>query len=272
MATILKKQFKQFNNYKTINSLQNNQIKLLEKLNSKKYRQEFKQFTVENLTIILDALKDGYDFQSLFVTEEFASKHEEKLAFLQKNSNSQNFYLIDSKLNKAYSNLSTPSGITAIYDIKEKKLDKKSVIYLNGINDPGNLGSIMRIALAFDFLNLVLDKNCVDIYNPKVINASKDAIFKLNIIEDKSGKWFKNNKLPIYSTSSRIGVNLSELKPEKSYCLVLGNESHGVSPEIIKLSKESIKIEISNKIESLNVATVAAILFYELKRKSINTD
>ncbi|MFA6194342.1 MAG: RNA methyltransferase [Patescibacteria group bacterium] len=254
-------------NYSQISSSENNQIKLLEKLNAKKYRQEFQQFMVENLTIISDALKDGHDFEALFVTEEFAAKHRDRLEYLQNNSQSSDFFMIGPKLNKQYSNLDTPSGITAIYKIKARELDESSIIYLNGISDPGNLGTIMRSALAFGFINLVLDESCVDVYNSKVIAAAKDAIFKLNIIEDKTGEWLKNNKLPIYATSSHEGVNLTEFKPAKAFCLVLGSESHGVSPEIMKLAKTNLKIEMSENIESLNVATAAAILLYELKRK-----
>ena len=109
--------------YQKIISSDNKQIKILEKLNSKKYREEFSQFIVENLAIILDALKDGHDFESLFVTEEFAAKHPEQLLYFKNNSQAKNFYLIDSKLNKKYSGLDTPSGITAIYSIKKKELN-----------------------------------------------------------------------------------------------------------------------------------------------------
>lgn len=253
-------------NYQKITSSQNNQIKLLEKLNLKKYRQELKQFMVENLVIISDALKAGHDFKALFITEEFASKHQEQLEYLENNTQAQNFYLIDQKLNKRYSNLDTPSGITAIYNMLEHELDKTSVIYLNGISDPGNLGTIMRSALTFDFINLVVDANCVDIYNPKVIGAAKDAIFKLNIIEDR-GDWLNHNKLPLYIADSHLGLDLAEFKPAKTFCLVLGSESHGINLEIMKLADKSLKIKGSSKIESLNVATAAAIFLYELGRK-----
>ena len=252
--------------YQKIVSSQNAQIKLLEKLNIKKYREQLKQFLVENLAIILDGLNDNYDFEALFVTEEFMDKHPEKLAYIESKSQCQNYYLIDSKLNKQYSSLDTPSGITAIYSQPDKKLDESSVVYLNSINDPGNLGAIMRSALAFDFRNLVLDDNCVDIYNPKVISAAKEAIFKLNIIEDKTGAWLADNKLPVYVTSSHQGDDLAVFKPAKLFCLVLGSESHGVSSEIMKIAKANIKINISAQLESLNVATAAAILFYELRR------
>jgi|GEM_PF-185472 len=253
-------------NLKKIDSLQNNQIKLLKKLNLKKYREESGQFLVENLTIIYDALKDGYDFEALFVTPEFIRKNEEKLNYLLNNSRALNFYLVDEKINKFYSSLDTPSGISAVYKINYKPLDKSSVIYLNGVSDPGNLGTIMRSALAFNFNNLVLDENCVDIYNPKVITAAKDAIFKLNFFETKNREWLKKNKLPVYITSSHSGSDLDKFKPAKDFCLVLGGESHGVDIEIVKIAKQSLKIEMSSKIESLNVATAAAILLYELRK------
>lgn len=250
----------------TIVSLQNNQIKLLGKLALKKYRYEFKQFTVENLTIISDALASGYDFEVLFVTAEFITRHLDKFQVLQENSNAP-YYIIDEALNRHYSQLDTPSGITAIYKFPVNNLvADKSVIYLNSVSDPGNLGTIMRTALAFNFINLVLDDTCVDIYNAKTIAAAKDSIFKLNILEDKNGAWLKQNKLPMYVTSSRGSLDLDDLKPVDNFCLVLGNESHGVSAEIGQMASQTIKIDISDKIESLNVSVAAAILFYKLRK------
>jgi len=253
------------NDFQIIASSDNNRIKLLTKLSAKKYREAEGKFLVENFVIIRDALKDGYDFSALFLTDEFNLKHEEAVIALCNKSKSKELFLINDKLNKVYSNLDTPSGITAVYDISNKKIDKGSVVYLNGISDPGNLGTILRSALAFGFDNIILDNNCVDIYNPKVIGAAKDAIFKLNIIEDKDGSWLKKNKLPIYTTSSHKGLDLATFKPAKAFCLVLGNESHGVDKEIEKMADKNLKISMSSEIESLNVATAAAILFYELK-------
>jgi len=252
-----------------ISSQKNTQIKLLRKLALKKYRRQRNQFTVENLAIIYDALKNGTHFKELFVTSNFINKHREKFDYLQKCSPQKECYLIDEDLNKSYSQLDTPSGITAIYDIKSKLLDKnKSVLYLNGIKDPGNIGTIMRTALAFDVTNIVLDDGCVDIYNFKSINAAKEAIFKINVIEDKERIWLKEqkNSLPIYAANSHAGISLSEIKSEKRFCLVLGNEAHGVSQDIITLADKNIHVEISKYIESLNVSSAAAILLYGLKQ------
>ena len=187
---------------KSISSQKNSQIRLLRKLSLKKYRKQTGKFTVENLAIIYDGLKSGYHFEELFVTQAFIDKNKTKFEYLQEHSNLKEYYLIDESLNKSYSQLDSPSGITAVYTIRPSSLDeKKSVIYLNGIKDPGNLGTIMRSALAFDVVNIVLDSTCVDAYNFKTISAAKDSIFKLNIIEDKNGTWLRDGKgvLPIYA-------------------------------------------------------------------------
>ena len=255
-------------NFKEITSQKNIKIMWLKKLSQKKYRRQNNKFTVENLAIIYDALKSGYDFQDLFVTKDFVNRHKQKFEYLQKESQLNEYCLIDEDLNKYYSQLDTPSGITAVYETNPSSLDQaKSVVYLNGIKDPGNMGTIMRSALAFDVSNVVLDAACVDVYNFKVINAAKDAIFKLNIIEDAAGVWLKENKgvLPIYVANSNEGLSLSEVKATERFCLVLGSESHGVSEEIIRLADKNIRIEITGDIESLNVSSAAAILLHGLK-------
>jgi RNA methyltransferase, TrmH family len=253
--------------YLNITSPQNEKIKLLEKLGHKKYRQKLKMFAVENLVIINDALNAGYDFESLYISEDFADKNRSKLEYLEKASKVKNFYLIDKKINRHYSSLDTASGITAVYKIADKKLDGGSVVYLNGVRDPGNMGNIMRSALAFGFFNIVLDNNCVDAYNHKVISAAKDSIFKLNIHGDKDGSWLKANKIPLYASDSKSGKDIRGFKPADIFCLALGSESHGVGSEIIERAEEILKINISTEIESLNVAAAAAIILYELKRK-----
>ncbi|MBU0468069.1 MAG: RNA methyltransferase [Candidatus Omnitrophica bacterium] len=252
-----------------ITSQNNCQIKLLRKLAQKKYRRQNSKFTVENLAIIYDVLNSGFDFTALFLTQGFIDKHKEKFEYIQNKTKLSECYLIDEDLNKSYSQLDTPSGITAVYEkIPSVFNDSRSVVYLNGIKDPGNIGTIMRTALAFDALNIVLSPTCVDIYNFKAISAARDSIFKLNIIEDHDGNWLNSikGKIPIFVANSNDGVCLSEVKREGVFCLVLGSESHGVGDNMVKIADKSIKIEISNAIESLNVSSAAAILLYGLSR------
>lgn len=251
-----------------ITSQQNSQIKLLKKLSQKKYREQEHKFLVENLIIIYDALRAGYEFESIFVTEDFVNKNQEMFSSLQDDNKTAQFYLIDDKINKHISSLDTPSGIIAIYKIRTQELEqKKSVIYLNGIGDPGNMGAIMRTALAFGIENIVVDEKCVDIYNSKAISSAKDAIFKLRIYEDKERKWLKDKQgtIPVYIADSNKGEKLRKFQGATDYCLVLGSESHGVDDEIANMGNKNIKIEISASMESLNVAQAAAIIIYSLQ-------
>ncbi|MFW0862442.1 MAG: TrmH family RNA methyltransferase [Candidatus Komeilibacteria bacterium] len=252
---------------KIITSIDNAKVKVLKKLQLKKYRRDMNKFVVENLSIIQDALKAGYVFEDLFMTEKFVEEHTQILDRISKKAGVNTYFEITDKINRTFSKLDSPAGIAAIYSMQEMKLkNKESVIYLNGINDPGNLGTIFRSALAFNIKNIVVDSKCVDIYNAKVINAAKDSFFKLNIIEDKTGDWLKQTTLPIYTTSSHDGKLLDKFKADKPFCLVMGSETHGVDKEIMKLAKETIKINISKEIESLNVASAASILLYELNK------
>jgi TrmH family RNA methyltransferase len=176
--------------------------------------------------------------------------------------------LIGRKTNESFSQLDTASGIAAIYKMPSNNFGPGTAVYLESISDPGNLGTILRSALAFGFKNIVINDNCVDLYNAKTISAARDAIFKLNILEDKNYNWIKKNTLPIYATSSHDGQALSQFKPAQTYVLAFGNESRGLSQGVIDMSAKKIKIEISPEIESLNVASAAAILFYALRQNS----
>ncbi|MCD4704831.1 RNA methyltransferase [bacterium] len=249
-----------------IESKDNPKIKHLRKLKNKKYRDEYSEFLIENFITIKDAFQAGYKFKQIFITAEFLEKNESKIKkFLNKEC-----YLINKQINESFSNLDTASGICAVYDKLDSKINfKKPIIYLNNINNPGNLGTILRSALAFDLKNVILDENCVDLYNYKVINASKDAIFKLNIQIDQNLELLKQikEKMSIFSTRLEKSNALNILKKEKVFCLVLGSESHGVSLEIQNLSDDFIKINMGNEIESLNVSGAAAIIFNQIYNK-----
>ncbi len=248
-------------------SRDNPKIKFLKQLRQKKYRDKFEKFFVENAVIICDALESKFFFESLFVTENFIEKNKEKFDFILKHTKANEYYLISEKINKSFSSLDTAPGICAIYHKKNKEIDfTNPIVYLNGINDPGNLGTILRSALAFDLENIIVDEKCADIYNSKTINASRDAIFKLNIIFDKNLEIFSQikEKMKIFSTRIEQSNTLDILKNEKIFCLIVGSESHGVEKKLQKMSDAYVRIEMGRKIESLNVASASAIIFYEL--------
>lgn len=248
-----------------IKSTGNEKIKYLKSLNQKKYRQENSQFIVENFKTIYDSRSCDSGIEDLFVTEEFIEKNQEKFDELISDLKLEEYFLIESHVNETFSSLETPSGICALYNIKEKQIDFDSiVIYLNKINDPGNLGTIFRSALAFDIKNIVVDSDCVDIYNPKTINSAKDAIFKLNIKVDNNRELLKDikDKMKIYSTRLEDSSGMEILKKQNKFCLVFGSEANGIDNEIYEISDGFIKINMSDNIESINVASSAAIIFH----------
>lgn len=257
-----------------LESRDNWKIKNLSKLKLKKYRQKEGKFVVENWKIIQDATGDKIYFSELFVTKNFLEKNREKLEEIFSGSRVEYLFLVSEKIIDQISSLKNPEGILAVYYIKESSLDlKKDIIYLDSISDPGNMGTILRSALAFGLDEVVLNEGCVDIYNPKVIQAAKDAIFKLNIIFDSEAKILseiKESGVKILATDVREGDELeNNFKDNKNLCLVLGSESRGVSQEILSIADGSLNIKTTSKIESLNVAVSAGIIFYELYKSKI---
>jgi TrmH family RNA methyltransferase len=251
-----------------ITSTQNEKIKFLKKLGEKKTRNSAGQFLVENLIIIADAMKAGIVPVQLFISEELLDKNSEKLNFVTEKF--PDYFVINEKVNKYFSSLSTPSGICAVFEKQETEINLEGhIIYLNAVSDPGNLGTILRTAVAYDLKNIIIDEKCADIYSAKTISAAKDAIFKLNISKDKNLEIFNKikEKMEIYATSLE-GENIDgETFSKEKICLVLGNEANGVQEDILKLSDKLVKIEMSENIESLNVAVSAGILFREMYKK-----
>ncbi|MFZ2975403.1 MAG: RNA methyltransferase [Candidatus Moraniibacteriota bacterium] len=246
-------------------STDNERIKFLKKLGDKKFRDSSEQFLVENLIIISDAMKAGFKPAQIFVSEDLLEKENEKLDLII--AEFPGYFVINEKVNKYFSSLSTPSGICAIFEKQEKEIDfKDNIIYLNYINDPGNLGTILRTAVAYDLKNIIIDEKCADIYSAKTISAAKDAIFKLNIAKDDNLKIFSEIKkvMPIFATSLGGEALDDKIFQEEKFCLILGNEANGVEEKIMKLADKKVKISQSREIESLNVAVAAGILFEKI--------
>lgn len=255
-----------------IKSTSNERIKYLKSLNQKKYREENEQFIVENFKTIYDSRNLDTGLDEVFVTEEFVEKNKDKFEELINDLKLEEYFLISHAVNETFSSLENPSGICALYNIKEKQIDFNNIIvYLNKINDPGNMGTILRSALAFGIKNIVVDGDCVDIYNPKTINSAKDAIFKLNIQVDNNIEVLKEikNHMKIFSTRLEESKDISILKKYSKCCVVFGSEAHGVDDEIYEMSDGFLKINMTNNIESINVAMSASIIFHYLYNKNI---
>ncbi len=250
-------------------SKDNKKIKFLKKLGTKKYRNKFGKFLVENITIIYDGLNSGHNPKALFVTQEILDSGCNKIKFIIEKVGLENIFIVSENMNKYFSSLEAPSGIAAIYNKNENEtlnFDDR-ILYLNKIKDPGNLGTIFRTAIAFGVCEIVLDEWCVDMYNPKVIQSAKDAIFKVNVVFDKNKDILQSikNKMNIFVTDVNNGSEINnEFVSKDNFCVVLGNESHGVNDDIKNMADKIVHIKINSKMESLNVAVSAGIILYEM--------
>lgn len=237
---------------KYIESKDNNKIKHASSLKESKYRKEYKEFLSEGKKTLEMALKAGC-VKEVFTTKPLENIPEDIVQ-----------YVIKEDLLKKISSTVNPEGIVVVNNVflrKAKKLDK--VVYLDQINDPGNLGTIIRTALAFDYDAVILSNGCCDPYNEKVVAASKGAIFTLPIMFGNIDK-YSEGKTFIVSALADNAIDINDVKKPKSFFLVVGNEANGVSQEVLDRADIIAKIDIKN-IDSLNAAIAAGILMDHLR-------
>ena len=175
-------------------------------------------------------------------------------------------YKVNDEVLRKLATSENPEGVVFVCEMLKPRKDKKDyhkIVYLDQINDPGNLGTILRTAVAFNYDAVVLSKGSVDLYNEKVIAASKGAIFLVDAFVGDIADY--QDKQIIVSTLDENSIPLNECKKPKDFILVLGNESHGVSEPIIKIANQLVKIEMNDVIDSLNVAIAGAILMNYFK-------
>lgn len=239
-------------NIQYITSKTNQKIKDIVKLYDNKTRKEEGLFLVEGFHLF-EMAKASNQLKEIYTTKEVDIDVPQ--------------YIITPEILEKITKSKTPQGIVSVcYQNKEKELGNK-VIYLDNIQDPGNLGTILRTALAFSFFDIVLSKDCVSLYNEKVISASQGAIFKLNILIDKDIEFLKDlksKKYELISTALKDSKDVKELKTKDKYVLIFGNEGNGIRKEILDLSNQKVRIDMDN-IDSLNVGVAASILMYLLK-------
>lgn len=238
---------------KEINSKNNDFIKYLVSLKEIKNIKKENKFLVEGMHLVLEAKENLICILTLKEEKDFTCDQ----------------YIVNEDILKKVSSSKTPPKIIGLVNsIKEKEITSNKLIYLNRVQDPGNVGTIFRTALAFNYFDIITDSGCSSKYNSKVIQASQGSIFKLNIIEknveflkDLQRKGYKIIVTCLDPNSKKI----SEIsKVFDKICIVFGNEGQGVDKEIIEMSDYKLMIEMGN-IDSLNVAVSAGIILYHFK-------
>ena len=237
--------------------LSNNHQKLITSLSQKKYRQKHQLFIAEGVKLVRELLKSSFELEIIFSTDhEFSSLD----CFVQ---------VSDQELKKI-SSLKTPNKVLALFKIpSQKKINSSGLIVaLDTVNDPGNLGTIIRLCDWFGVEQLVCSKDTVDCYNSKVVQATMGSLTRVSISYLNLPEYLQTVSLPIF-IADMDGVNIHKAKLPASAVLVMGNEANGVSETLKQLVSNKISIPRygnSNQVESLNVATATAVLLNEFRR------
>ena len=235
-----------------ITSKDNKKIKELMKLYDNKYRLEKGLFIVEGYHLF-EMAKDANLLMEVYSTKQIEVDVP--------------LYIITEDILKKISKTKSPQGIISICKMKEPKELGNKVIYLDNIQDPGNLGTILRSALAFNYFDIIISSDSVSLYNEKTISASQGALFKLNILTNKDKdylSYLKDKGYNLISTALNDSEPISNLKLKDKNVIIFGNEGNGVRKEILDMSNQKVRIDMDN-IDSLNVGVAASILMYLLK-------
>lgn len=241
-----------------ITSLTNQEIKYLDKLKQKKYRDKEKKFLVEGEHLVEEARKKSV-LEKIIVLEN--TKFDFDMPKIE----------VTKEVMKKLSSLDTPPNIIGLCKMMEEQEVGNRILILDEIQDPGNLGTIIRSAVAFHVDTIILSENTVDLYNPKVIRSTQGMIFHINTIRGSLKEKLidlKERDIPIYTTNVENGEDIKSVKELDKYALIMGNEGNGVRNGIAKLADKTIYIPMNPVVESLNVAIATSILLYELGDKN----
>lgn len=239
--------------------LSKNQIKLISSLKKKKYRQQNKLFIAEGIKVVEELLNSDFILHSLYGTDQYSNR-----LYLD------DLQIVSEKELKSISEFTNPNQLFAIFEIPEKEKIKTSglTLVLDEINDPGNLGTIIRLCDWFDVDQLVCSLNTVDCFNPKVVQASMGSLSRVSIIYNDLISFLEKEKRTIYGALLE-GKNVYQTTLSDDAVLILGNEANGISSEIQNCISNPITIPqfgAMQKTESLNVATATAVLLSEFRR------
>lgn len=237
-----------------LTSINNDKVKFWQKLNQKKYRDIEKLFLVEDKHLVTEALKKG-------IVKEIITLNNEE------NYDVPTYHVTDKIMSIISSQITSAKVIAVCNQLQEKEI-QGNILVLDKLQDPGNLGTIIRSAVAFNFDSIILSNDSVDLYNPKVIRASEGMIFHINVIRTDVIDFLEklNSDYTKITTDVTHGKNIKEVSFKKC-ALVIGNEGQGVSESVKNKCDEKVYIKMNSNCESLNAGVSASILMYEVNHE-----
>ena len=237
-----------------ITSLDNKKVKEIVKLKNKKYRDSEGKFVVETLNLVEEAYNAGL-LEEIYILDGY-----------NYGIDVDTYYVTSAVMNKI-SNLENCSVLGICKKNDDKGLYGDKFLLLDGVQDPGNLGTIIRTAVGFNVDTIVLSNDTCDLYNDKVIRATEGAIFKMNIIRNDLVSvinTLKENNVVIYGTDVNNGVDVKTINESDKFALIMGNEGNGVKKEIKELVDKNLYINTNKELESLNVGVATGIILFKL--------
>jgi TrmH family RNA methyltransferase len=241
--------------------LSKNQIKLITSLQQKKYRFANQLFFAEGIKVIQELLVSNFELVNLYSTKDD----------FEEVSNDKKTVISESDLKKI-SALTTPNTCLAVFKMAVEKpiIESGLILALDSIRDPGNLGTILRLCDWFGINQVICSKETVDIYNPKVVQATMGSIARVNVNYIDLSVFIAQSKIPVFGTFMD-GENIYKSTLPQEGIIIMGNEANGISSELENLVKNKITIPrfgILQKTESLNVATATSIILSEFRRNN----
>lgn len=258
-----------------ITSKENDFIKHIKKLKDKKYRDINKEFVIEGIKLVSEAIQENAKIKQVVLCDDCERSDLIPKELMYDIAKLQCVYVTEN-LFKYLSEVQNPQGILAIIEKnnKEAQIDytQDIIVALDDVQDPGNLGTILRTVDSIGVTQILVSKGTADCYNSKVVRSTMGAIFRLNIIESedllKTLKEIKKHKFKVMASSLQTEDSIYDVNYNKKV-IVIGNEANGVSEEVQKLADEKVKIPMLGKTESLNASVATGIILYEYVRQKI---
>ena len=261
----------------SISSKENELIKHIKKLKDKKERDISNEYLIEGIKLIQEAIQENVNIKQIIICDD-CDKTESMPKDLMYEIAKYDCIYVTKKIFKYISEVQEPQGILAV--IEKNNLDREIdysqdiIVALDDVQDPGNLGTILRTVDSIGLTQILVSKGTADSYNPKVVRSTMGAIFRIKIIEcedlEKTLKEIKKHKFKVVVTSLQTENSIYEINYNKKV-IVIGNEAKGVEKNIQELADEKIKIPMLGKTESLNASVATGIVLYEYVRQKWNS-
>ncbi len=252
-----------------ITSIKNDKVKYLRKLYQKKYRKKRNQFILEGLRLIRGAYKSGADIASIYLTRDYYNEHKSESFLI---NNEEKLIFVSDSLISEVADTENPQEVIAIVNepqtSQEEVLSKDYILVIDQIQDPGNMGTMIRTAAAAGFQSVIISKGSVDVFNLKVLRSTVGAIYSLPFIKDIELDDLKgmlnSKKQNIYAADLNTDKYYNEVKYVEPLSLIIGNEGNGIRRQLIDIADVCVKIPLKGNIESLNAGVAGGIIMFKI--------